>query len=109
MPRLKRPFWVAEQLETALFDGLAPLIRRALNRHGVAVEAFAIWFTVGLVGAGGYFASPVVDMVAGVILYLATVQVWPWKPCHACEGNPRHRDWGTPRTSRTVARARELR
>jgi hypothetical protein len=58
------------------------------------VKAFAIWFTVGFVGAGGYFASPVVGIVAGVILYLATVQVWPWTPCHACEGNPRSRDWG---------------
>lgn len=31
VPRLKRPFWVAEQLETALFDGLAPRIKWALT------------------------------------------------------------------------------
>lgn len=31
VPRLKRPFWVAEQMETALFDGLAPRIKWALT------------------------------------------------------------------------------
>ncbi len=31
IPRLKRPFWVAEQLETALFDGLGPRIRWVLT------------------------------------------------------------------------------
>jgi hypothetical protein len=59
------------------------------------VKAFAIWFAVGFVGAGTYFGSAIVGMVAGVILYLVTVQVWPWTLCHACEGIPRrHRDWG---------------
>jgi hypothetical protein len=29
--RLKRPFWVAEQIETAIFDGLGPRIRWALT------------------------------------------------------------------------------
>lgn len=31
VPRLKRPFWVAEQLETALFDGLGPRIKWTLT------------------------------------------------------------------------------
>lgn len=31
VPRLKRPFWVAEQVETAIFDGLGPRIRWALT------------------------------------------------------------------------------
>lgn len=31
VPRLKRPFWVAEQIETAIFDGLGPRIRWALT------------------------------------------------------------------------------
>lgn len=31
VPRLKRPFWVAEQLETAIFDGLVPRVRWALT------------------------------------------------------------------------------
>ncbi|MDQ2709005.1 MAG: hypothetical protein M3Z25_15830 [Actinomycetota bacterium] len=31
VPRLKRPFWVAEQCETAIFDGLGPRIRFALT------------------------------------------------------------------------------
>lgn len=31
VPRLSRPFWVAEQLETALFDGIWPRIQWALT------------------------------------------------------------------------------
>ncbi|WP_284745079.1 DUF2314 domain-containing protein [Amycolatopsis sp. RTGN1] len=31
VPRLKRPFWVAEQIETAIFDGLGPRIRWTLT------------------------------------------------------------------------------
>jgi len=31
-PRIERPFWVAEQLETALFGGLYPRIARHLHR-----------------------------------------------------------------------------
>lgn len=31
VPRLKRPFWVAEQIETAIFDGVGPRVRWALT------------------------------------------------------------------------------
>jgi hypothetical protein len=31
IPRHKRPFWVAEQIETALFDGFAPRVHGALS------------------------------------------------------------------------------
>jgi len=31
VPRLERPFWVADQIETAIFDGLGPRIRWALT------------------------------------------------------------------------------
>jgi hypothetical protein len=31
VPRLERPFWVAEQFETAIFDGVVPRVRWALT------------------------------------------------------------------------------
>lgn len=43
-PRIMRPFWVAEQLETALFEGL----------HG----RLAAWRTRGLVSALFYVSDP---------------------------------------------------
>jgi hypothetical protein len=35
VPRLERPFWVAQQLEVALFEGLAGRIRKVFGRYRI--------------------------------------------------------------------------
>lgn len=32
MPRIQRPFWVAEQLETVVFEGVKPRVSAAIHR-----------------------------------------------------------------------------
>ncbi|MGH3898141.1 MAG: hypothetical protein ACRDTA_07770 [Pseudonocardiaceae bacterium] len=54
VPRLKRPFWVAEQLEKALFGGLSLRIKRAATGRIILRRCLESGVLAGTVFANGY-------------------------------------------------------
>lgn len=57
IPHKIRPIWVAQQLETAFFDGLVPRLSKRLSKKGAARRLVFVVLKLGVVGFG----------VAGVI------------------------------------------
>jgi hypothetical protein len=53
------------------------------------VQAFTGWWLAGFLLAGVASGDGWIGAIGGVVLYLVSVQVWPWAPCKACGGNPR--------------------
>ncbi len=71
MPRIQRPLWVTEQLEVALFEGLAHRIRaiRSIARQRRArtqTDKRWVWYESGLMTL-----APIVAIVGGVGGYVA--------------------------------------
>ena len=94
VPRIQRPLWVAEQLEVALFEGLAHRVSAALRRltgrrrararagHRAERLKFVVWAgvwavaVVPLVGAGDVAGAVAVAMtVAGAVVGAVVVGV----------------------------------
>ncbi len=84
VPRIERPFWVAEQLEVALFDGLRDRFKRRKGAQSNAAEeapasqsttTFNLFGLVGVIGFACWAAGTV-----GAIT-LAVTHTWsmgPW-------------------------------
>ncbi|MDQ3274005.1 MAG: hypothetical protein M3Q39_02960 [Actinomycetota bacterium] len=76
VPRVQRPLWVAEQLEVALFEGLAHRVSAALRRltgrrraraqSRLALTGFLLFNVLGL----GLGLGPVLVLVLGPVLVL---------------------------------------
>jgi len=76
VPRIQRPLWVAEQLEVALFEGLAHRIRaiRSITRRRQArtkADKRGVWVRKvisALVGVVGGIVNPIVNGIMLVVL-----------------------------------------
>ncbi len=95
VPRIQRPLWVAEQLEVALFEGLAhrvSAVRRARQRRaraktgrvmrfalvGWLVASLVTWLVSGLVGGlvGGLMGLLLGLLVGGLVGWLRVPSRW---------------------------------
>jgi hypothetical protein len=75
VPRFERPFWVAEQMEVALFEGLRSRLARRGNRASEA-KAFAADVSTAVNAGGG--SSIILRRIAG------GCQVPPSEKCPKC-------------------------
>jgi hypothetical protein len=72
VPRIQRPFWVAEQLEVALFEGLPhrlsgtqPWVTRQLSNDGLGLE-FGVFRVAGIVAGIGAGLGVALQTEAGL-------------------------------------------
>jgi hypothetical protein len=70
VPRWERPFWVAEQAEVALFEGLLERIKARLkaDRTGTAISIGPIYFTKDHVRHGSLSTKTYAQGTRGIVL-----------------------------------------
>lgn len=59
----------------------------------VPVKPFIVFTAIGFVAVGAWTGSWPVGLLAGLGLWLLTVQFWPWTGCGTCNNSGKHRDF----------------
>ncbi|MFC4949199.1 hypothetical protein [Pseudonocardia sp. GCM10023141] len=57
------------------------------------MRPFVVFVGGGLILVGAWTANWTLGLLAGLLLWLATVQLWPWTACSSCASSPRIRDF----------------